>query len=203
MKRISLSMLFPLALVLTTTVAYGQTPQDEPEIAQRETLRRGDLVEQFGSAFREGGQELFTAAMETPADDSHKWFISVVSMQNCRNCELLKRDFAKSPDLKAFADISDKTQSWSHYSVYQIEDETQSARWKNLKLRAFPALLVQPPRSGEFGDAKTVVLQVNGYDGDTKKLADILRRGIAGYVNQYAEQQPVIRQAENIVPSKN
>lgn len=202
MKRNSLSIFFPLALLFSASAVFGQAPQDVPDIAEREAMRRGNLVEQFGGAFCEDGQAYFTAAMQQPADNSHKWFISVVSMQNCRNCELLKRDFASSPTLKSFADVNDHAHSWSHYGVYQIEDETQASRWKNLKLRAFPALLVQPPRSGEFGDAKTVVLQINGYDGDAEKLADILRRGIAKHVNDFAEQRQVIAQTENATQSK-
>jgi len=184
MKSSLLSAMSVLLLVASTLLA-----QDVPDIAEREILRRGDFVERIGDGHRADGPSLFAEAMRPPADDSHKWFISVVSMRACRYCDRLKGDFANSEHLRPFVNASDHTQSWAHYNVYQIEDETQKWRWEGIKFGGFPTLLVQPPRNGRFGDPKTVVWQKTGYDGDAKKLADELRKAIAAYAQKFSRQQ--------------
>jgi hypothetical protein len=152
---------------------------DLPAVAEREILRRGDFVERIG--FGEWGSSAIAEALSPPPDDSHKWFISVITTNDCRHCEALKRDFANSPYLHAFVDVEDHNQSWSHYNVFQIEDQTQAWRWEKIRLGGFPTVLVQPPRNGQFGDPKTVVLQKTGYDGNVKALADAIRSGIVRY----------------------
>mgnify|MGYP000305325601 CR=1 FL=1 len=80
--------------------------------------------------------------MRPPADDSHKWFISVLATKNCRYCDNLKRDFATSDHLKPFVDVEDHTQSWAHFNVYSNDDATQA--WREV-LAGFERWLAAPP----------------------------------------------------------
>jgi hypothetical protein len=112
----------------------------------------------------------------------HKWFISVITMRHCGACELLKCDFASAESLAAFVNVKDRAQSWSHYGAYYWDDPTQNWRWKNICLTTFPTIIIQPPRSGEYGDPRTVVWQKVGYDGNDRQLAKDIRRAILAYV---------------------
>ncbi|MEQ8785130.1 MAG: hypothetical protein RIC55_02490 [Pirellulaceae bacterium] len=184
MKHPTVRLLLPsLALSLLAASLHAQ---DVPDVARDEILRRGDFVERLGR-FQDDGQTAIAEALEPPADDSYKWFISVVTTRKCRYCDALKHDFATSPHLKPFVDTSDHARSWAHFNVFSVEDQTQSWRWKGIKLGGFPTLLVQPPRNGRFGDPQTVVLQKTGYDGDPAKLADAIRQAIAAYARRYAQ----------------
>ena len=169
-----------------------QASRDVPDIAEREIQRRGNLVQRVGNGHRDDTQVAITEAMRPPADDSHKWFVSVVTTRNCRYCDNLKRDFASSEHLKPFVDVEDHTQSWAHFNVYAIEDQTQTWRFKDIKLSGYPTVIIQPPRNGRFGDPKTVVLQKTGYDGDPKKLADAIRTGVGTYLKSYVRQRQAI-----------
>ena len=192
-----------LLLVCALSVAagapptFGQNPpagesRDVPDIAVREIQRRGDLVQRVGGGHQSDTLTAFAEAMRPPADDSHKWFISVLTTKNCRYCDNLKRDFATSDHLKPFVDVDDHTQSWAHFNVYSSDDATQAWRFKDIKVTGYPTILVQPPRSGRFGDPKAVVLQKTGYDGDPKKLAETIRGGISTYLRTYVRQRQAI-----------
>jgi hypothetical protein len=192
MKRLSLCA---LALLLSmcllsfadepkTKPTPATPPRDVPTIAEDEIARRGNLVEVVGENRADIANAL-AEAMRPPADDSHKWFISLVTMQGCPACDRLKTDIASSPHLRPFVNTADEKASWSHYNIFQREDETQAWRWKEIKLNSFPTLLVQPPRNGSFGNARTVVLQITGYNGDAKALAQKLRLGLGQYVAKY------------------
>lgn len=172
--------------------AKTQDARNVPDIAEREIQRRGNLVQRIGNGHRDDTQLAITEAMRPPADDSHKWFISIVTTRNCRYCDNLKRDFSASEHLKPFVDVEDHTQSWAHYNVYAIEDQTQTWRFKDIKLSGYPTLIIQPPRNGRFGDPKTVVLQKTGYDGDARKIADAMRTGIGNYLKSYVRQRQAV-----------
>ena len=103
------------------------------------------------------------AAMQPPADDSHKWHFTLVTMRNCQWCEQLRRDFETDPKLKAWVDTKDYAKSWAHWQIVQIEDQSQAWRWKDFRPTAFPALIVQPPVNGSWGDPHTIVFAQQGY----------------------------------------
>lgn len=169
---------------LLASLASAQEPlKDLPDVATLEVQRRGDLVERVG-VVRDDAMRAYTAAMGPPADDSHKWFVSVIVTDGCAPCEQLKRDLSSSPALAPFVNPSDHTKSWAHYNVFRYEDSTQSWRWKEIRLSGMPTLIVQPPRNGQFGDHRTVVWQRTGYDGNAAKLAQDLRAAIYGYVQK-------------------
>jgi hypothetical protein len=174
-----------LLLVAATTLA--QDLKDVPDVAEQEILRRGNFVEHI-DGYRNDVTDLIAEALRPPADDSYKWFISVVTTRNCQYCEALKRDFSTSPHLKSFVDTDDHQRSWAHFNVYSIDDETQRWRWDGVRLSGYPTLLIQPPRDGRYGDPKTVVLQQTGYNGDPQKLAGEMRQAIVRYVAKYNQR---------------
>lgn len=202
------SMLLIAVIAMTESPpAFGQesnapdsglrTPnsRDVPDIALREIQRRGNLVQRVGIGYQSDSLAAFAEAMRPPADDSHKWFISVLTARNCRHCDNLKRDFASSEHLKPFVDVDDHARSWAHFNVYASEDATQAWRFKDIKVMGYPTIIVQPPRNGRFGDAKTVVIQKTGYDGDAKKLAEAIRSGVGLYLRAYVRQRQAIGQS--------
>jgi hypothetical protein len=101
--------------------------------------------------------------MQPPADDSYKWLFTLVVTRNCQWCELARKDFEADPKLKAWVDAKDYTKSWAHWQIVQIEDQSQAWRWKDFKPARFPALIVQPPVNGSWGDPHTIVFAQQGY----------------------------------------
>jgi hypothetical protein len=170
-----------------TATALAQALIDVPPLAEQEILRRGNFVERI-DGYRNDVNDLIAEALRPPADDSHKWFITVITTRNCRYCESLKKDFTSSANLRPFVDQEDHTNSWAHYNVFSAEDQTQAWRWEGIQLAGYPTLLIQPPRDGRYGDPKTVVMQKTGYDGDSQKLATAIRNGITAYVARFPQQ---------------
>lgn len=185
MKRSLLACSIVLTLCCLLAGSLLAQGKDVPDAAQREIARRGSFVERVGSGLGDDTQSAISEALKPPADDSQKWFISVVTTRRCKYCDNLKRDFASSTHLKPYVDVEDHTQSWAHYHAYQIEDQTQKWRFEGIKFGGYPTLIIQPPRNGRFGDPRTVVLQKTGYDGDAKKLAETIRSSITTYVRAY------------------
>ena len=169
---------------------FGQKDsKGNPEVDVEAVLRLGSMVQHVDGTFRDGPDELFAQAMAPPPDDSHKWFISVITMQGCGACAKLKADWKTSPDLRALArpDPAEQKESWAHFNSYDRDDKSQQWRWANLKVSGFPTILVQPPRTGQYGDPKTVVYQ-GTYGGDPRKLADGIRDAIKRYLAKLPRQ---------------
>ena len=177
-----------VALIATICSASGAHAQgDPPQVDQAEVMRLGDTVQHVGDhAQGEENADAFVAAMSPPESDADKWFISVLSMRGCAGCEKLKRDWATNQWLLALANPGDPRKSWSHYKVYDKDDQSQAFRFEKIKVTAYPTILVQPPRSGRYGDSATVVYQ-GVYQGDPERLA----RSISTAIRQYiAKLQP-------------
>ncbi len=154
-----------LAGVLLALPALGQsTDKDVPWKAQQEILRRGAMVERLGG-FQDASDPMtaISAAMQPPADDSHKWLFTMVTMKGCSWCEKMRSDFDNDPRLIAWVNTKDYTKSWAHWQVVQIEDQSQKWRWENFKPTVFPTLIVQPPVNGSWGDPHTMVFAQQGY----------------------------------------
>ena len=168
-----------IATTCLSSVAHAQ--EDPPQVDQEEVMRLGDTVQHVGDhAQGDQNADAFVAAMSPPASDADKWFISVISMRGCAGCEKLKRDWATNQWLLALANPADPKKSWSHYKVYDKDDQSQAFRFEKIKITAYPTILVQPPRSGRFGNAATVVYQ-SVYQGDPERLA----RSISSAIRQY------------------
>jgi len=150
-------------------------------IDPHEIVRRGNRVEAVNTTATHAQASTdadVLAALAPPADDSHKWFISVITLDGCAPCKRLLADWQSSPALAAFAQPGNPRASWAHLNIYAAEDETQTWRWKNIAVKSYPTILLQPPRHGRYGNAATVVLQKSGYNGAPSELAAQLRAAI-------------------------
>lgn len=159
-----------------------ESPEPLPDIVRDEIIRRGDQIEELGQIRTDSPQAYVFAALAPPPDDSHKWYISLVTTENCPWCELLKKHFAETEELRAWVNVENQEESWAHYNVYRQEDRTQDWRWQNVKFRGYPALIIQPPRNREWGDPSAVVMQKTGYDGNARALSASMRTSIETYV---------------------
>lgn len=186
MKRTSLVLGISL-LSLCSSLALAQT--DVPDSAIAEIIRRGDLVTHTGEGLHGSGTDQFAQAMAVPEDDSHKWFISVITSPGCQACERLKADWKTASVLRAFANPNDPKESWAHYRVYRTDDTTQNWRWKNIRISGYPTILIQPPRNRQYGDPSTVVMQCAGYDGDAKQLSGAMSSAIRRYVEKVTKNR--------------
>ncbi len=181
------------AMLLVCSAAQAQM-STTPQVDKEETIRRGDMVQEIGTT-QEGPFDLIADALAPPEDDSHKWYITLVTMPDCKPCEALKADFMRSDPLRAWANPQELEESWSHYQVRRFEDadEANGAQrdWfkgvkdkiaEGFKVTGGPCIVIQPPRNGEFGPNKTVVAMLFGYDGDGDKTAKKIRAAIVNYV---------------------
>lgn len=152
-----------------------------------EVLRRGDLVEHV-DGYQSGPESAVCEAMEPPASDADKWFVSVLTSPSCSPCKQLLKTWETDEWLLALADPNDSKASWSHFAVFDSTDRSQAFRFEALKVKAYPTIVVQPPRSGKYGDPSTVVYQ-GVYGGDTRKLAEAMSASIRSYVERVSEAQ--------------
>lgn len=186
-----------LGLALLCTVsAFAQT-KVPPEVDKDEVERRGNMVQDVGST-QSNEVDLIAAALAPPADDSHKWYITVVTQESCLGpCDRLKKDFAEKAELRAWANPNEPDQSWAHYHVRSLDDETQKAWFKGIRkqIEKTPSIIIQPPRNNAYGDNTTTVQILAGYDGDAKKLSGKIRDSIKTYVDAYERKQAAIAPA--------
>jgi len=160
-----------VAFLMVASSAMAKTPQ----VDISEVIRRGDMVEHVnGIAQNENDpKNRLIEEMAVPEDDSGKWFVSVVSTPGCPHCEKLKSDWKTNEYLRSLAIPGDPHKSWAHLAFYTKGDQSQDWRWKNITFRGYPTIIVQPPRSGEYGPVSDIVYLHAGYPGPEK-----LTRGI-------------------------
>lgn len=182
MKRIGLGLM--MALVCSIGMAQGVVP----EVDTAEVVRRGDMVVIAGEGPRSDDKEAFLAAMAPPADDSDKWFVTVITTKDCPACEALKSDFRKAQELLAFVAAPEQSKAWAHYNEYSAQDATQSWRLKEYKITKFPTVVIQPPRNGMWGDPKIVVFQQDGYLGKPADLANAMRATVKTFAAKMGQR---------------
>ena len=173
-----------LLFVLGPLTALSQ--DGSSQVNQAEILRLGNVQQRIGEP-AVGSVQDFMEVMGPPESDADKWFISVLSTQRCGACERLRQDWTTDPWLLALGHPTDPSKSWSHFNVYYREDASQSFRFEQIQITSYPTILVQPPRSGRYGDPSTVVFQ-GTYDGDPQRLARAITGAIRAYVARVSEQ---------------
>lgn len=179
------SNLFAIVLMLFCQVGYSAdetkpTGVDVPPIAERETERRGNMVQEIGT-IQAGVDDAIADALAVPEDDSHRWFLTVVTKKGDRLSDKLVYDFGNQKELRSWAEDS-------HYHVREIGDETQrdwlteSLKAKIMSSGGLPCVVIQPPRNGEYGPNATVVGLCGGYDTDALKMSARIRAKVKAYV---------------------
>lgn len=197
MKRFLLAIALGIACAPLLVCAQST----DEEVFKGEVTRWGDTVQHIAGDERSKQRRGDEAdIMGVPADDNHKWFISIVGSKGCAPCARLRADIradqATQKNLGAFITLmdgdemhSDPKSSWSHYNYFLAEDKTQAFRFEKLGIKAYPTIIVQPPLNKAFGDPATIVYKREGYDGDPAKLVKEISAAIKLYVQKQQERK--------------
>lgn len=182
MNRV-ISFLTIVAIVLTSVMAFAEGPRDVPDVAKHEIARRGSHVEMTGT-IRSG---LMAAALSPPAEDSAKWFLTLVVKPGQAESERMRQVLQSDPALKAWVDASDPAKSTMHYQVRSVDDQTQtdwlSGLQPAIKDWGLPLVVLQPPKNGQFGKQTNIVKLIRGAMSG-EELSTRLRAGIVHYVQE-------------------
>lgn len=162
----------------------------EQEVDQSAVLRLGEFVQHVDGTQGLQDADHIVAATSPPEDDSHKWFVSVITSEACTPCEILKNEWRTSPYLQSIANPDDAKKSWAHFNSYKAEDQSQAFRFEKIKITGYPTVIVQPPRNGKYGEPSTVVFQRAGYvaggaEDLAKQIMDALKQYITATVGVY------------------
>ena len=171
-------------------------PPEPREVDSAEVTRRGDRVTRSGTGPMGVGEQLLSDATSPPADDSHKWFFSVI-VDDGQESQALQYDLKHSPHLRAWMNLDEPKESWSHCTIYKRGDTTQEWRWKGLTFSGYPVMILQPPAklrdenqpdSWEWGNPKTVVWQWDRYDTTKPNRAQIRSDAIRMVLKAYIDR---------------
>lgn len=188
-----------LGLLLISSVAVAQGV-DVPDTARMEVARRGAMVEVVDQNVHDEGIAATAEALAVPADDSNKWFLTVIVGPNCAPCERLKKDLETSPELEKWVKLErikqaggkellqSTDESFLHVNFEAPRDPLRPERFAGIKITAYPTILIQTPLDGKWGKPGLVVNQRNGYDGKPELLEEFIRRSIEDYSKQYAKE---------------
>lgn len=167
------------------------------EKAKMEVERRGPSVQIVDDQIRDLGEEAYFAALSIPADDSHKWFLTVVydkknAMTDAIKTDMLKPEAALEPWVqvkdrgKGTYDVYSTEESYMHCNFEPRVNAFKPDKWKWIKAEHCPCIVVQLPISGEWGVAGTVINQRTGYKGP-EELGEWIRESIKKYTDKYSQ----------------
>ena len=183
---LSVTVIVAAVTCITCELRAQSPPADVPEIAQHEIARRGGHVEMTGT-IRHG---LMAAALAPPADDSAKWFLTLVVKSGTDTAAgvasaKMTSIIASDPAIRPWVDVREPLKSALHYHVRSVDDATQADWLKGLQpaiaKMGLPLVVLQPPRNGQFGPSSTSIKIVGGVVTG-EDLARRLREGIIRYV---------------------
>lgn len=195
---LSVAAIVAAGLYIVRDADAQDSPSDVPEIAQHEIARRGNHVERTGT-IRSG---LMAMALSPPADDSAKWFLTLVTRPGTSTAEgaaseRMRVVIASDPALRPWVDVREPLKSTMHYHVRSIDDPTQADWLKGLRpaiaRSGLPLLVLQPPANGQFGPTSTIVAMFAGV-ATGEQVSTRLRKAIIDYV-QTIESTPGISQS--------
>ena len=139
---------------------------------------------------------LMAAALSPPADDSAKWYITLVYRPGEAKCEKMKSVLESSQEMKAWIDAGNSQRSTTHYLARSVDDRINKDWIDGLKTPlekyGVPLIVLQPPSNGKFGKHTTIVKYFFG-EFTGKQLSDKLRDAIIAYVQ--AIDTPELRQS--------
>jgi hypothetical protein len=132
---------------------------------------------------RRGG--IMAAAFAPPENDDEKWFVTLIIKSGSVESEKMRSMLASDPDIRAWVDAGDSQRSTTHYQVRNVDDVTQADWLAGLRpaiaRSGLPLVVLQPPRCGKFGDAKTIVKLLPGVCSG-RELSVKFRDAVIAYV---------------------
>lgn len=197
---------FFVLIALVAVRCHAEGPQNAADVAKFEIARRGNHVEQTGT-IRSG---LKAAALAPPADDSGKWFITLIYKPGDADSEAMRNTIAHDPDVRAWIDAGDPHHSVTHYQERSVTDATQrdwlAAVQSAIEKGGLPVVLLQPPLSGKFGPPKTIVKTLHG-KMTGRNLVEKLTDAVLAYVetleSSIGVQQPSSGNPVGVAPPFN
>lgn len=178
-------------------IAAEQISQDVPQKSKEEVERRGDMIQQMGTA-QAGEEDYIADALDPPEKDDDKWWITlVVNGTEHKPSERLKYDLIHDKILKSWVNVEEPAKSFTHYQVRDIALGTQDHWFDGIKTYieagkenpdTFPLVVIQPPENGKFGKPEFIVGVVIGYDGNVKKLVTNIRNKIKFYIRKMLDE---------------
>lgn len=198
-----------ILLLLGLASAVNAQEKLRKNVDAREIIRRGNMVEHVTNDIADENPATRAIAQmaETPVSDIDKWFISVIGLKDkdCPACAKLHKQWETSEILRAYAVPESPKDSWAHFTWYDYNDPYQKWRWtkseKNpnaLRIDAFPTIVVQPPRSGKFGNPKIIVYKAV-YQGDPRQFHDDLNASLHSYVEALQNNSPGPKSTEDVL----
>lgn len=192
--------LLPMLIVAVLT-AQALAQGDVPPIAQHEIARRGSHVEHTGT-IRSG---LMAEALSPPADDSAKWFVTLIVKPGDPASEKMRAMVATDPAIRPWIDVREPAKSTTHFHIRSIDDPTQADWLRGLRpaieRSGLPLVVLQPPKNGQFGPGSTIVKLIGGVvTGD--ELGAKLRDGIIAYI-QALEPRGISQTEVGVAPPFN
>lgn len=184
-----------IAFVLLCSLASGQ----QIEIDRAEIRRWGDHVEHVDGQAYGATSDIVMEALSTPADDSNRWHITVLSMKGCAGCERLKQDLNNPQlDLWNLVGPDQKGNAWASLHIY--DKDRLSDSWRGYKAQSYPWIVVQPPLSGVYGSPSTLVWE-GSYSGNPQQLFQTICDRAKSHVMRISPQpQPTPQPAPNVAP---
>jgi hypothetical protein len=155
--------------------------------AIKEIHRRGKHVESTATI----RANLISDAFAPPKDDSDKWFFTFVSKDRDRTSVDLAAVISGSV-MQAWVDTAEPSKSTMHYCRRDWDLDGPSKDWlkglsEAVERYGLPAIVIQPPRNGRFGDPSVIVKMIHGYHTE-KELDNLVREGIKSYVTTFAQR---------------
>ena len=193
MKTLLLSMVG----LLSAAAFMAAQEKDVPDAARREIERRGCLVQKIDGQIGDNTADVLAEALAVPEDDSHKFTLTILYGAH-RNAQLdrLKEHLLSAKELEPWVrckdrgkgsyDVASTGESHLHCRFDQHKNPFVPDQWSGIKVIDYPTLLLQPPRSGQWGQPDTAINQRTGYDGNPAKLAEWLKASIGKYVLAYS-----------------
>jgi hypothetical protein len=202
-KEIPMKTRLLMFVVLCVASGAFAADRDVPDAARREISRRGYLVQKIETEIDESAADALAQAFALPDDDSHKFTLTILygAFRN-RQLDNLKRDLLTAKELEPWVRCKDRgrgsynvessSESHLHCRFDQHQNPFLPEQWAGIKVLDYPTLLLQPPRSGQWGPPSTVINQRTGYDGDPAKLAEWIRASIGKYALAWSRQKQAV-----------
>jgi hypothetical protein len=181
-----------LCLVVATAAVVAAQEKDVPDDARREIERRGHLVQKIDGHIGDSTADVLAEALAVPPDDSHKFTLTILyGTHRSSQLDRLKEHLLSAKELEPWVrcrdrrkgtyDVASTGESHLHCRFDQHRNPFVPDQWSGIKVVDYPTLLLQPPRSGQWGPPDTVINQRTGYDGNPAKLAEWIRASIGKY----------------------